>query len=559
MMYFQNSLDWIAVLIIVVWLIGGAFDILLRVNRFKALRLTFWTVGMICIMFLYLEPYRLSESQPSKIALVSDAYKDHIDSLQSAGFQIAPPNTINKSLQTENLSELVLAGQPLQPWELQSVHAKNLTFKPSEAMGIVDFQLPEHIKKGEQINIKLTINTDQNHKIQLAQGDETLDSIGVKRGLINVTLSLTPKASGNQTYTLYGLLERDTLYTEILPMQVVNAEVPAVLLLNSNPNFEARFLKNHLGDFGYAVSSRTNISKEIANEEFINAPKSALTYLSESKLQAYQLLIVDGEAFEHLSATERRLIRDLNSQGNLGILVINTLSEEMGDLWTVEPKSILRQVSILGNDLQVYANTNSALSSITVDGQPVAYCQNNGIGKIGMLAVTNLYQLKLDGQAKIYEMLVKKITQPVTPFQKSNVSVHLPDVVRLGQKTSFQFISKSKEPVVLIDGTEHPVRESAYRPQYFESSFWPQKEGWNGLTILPDSINYDYFVFNHSQWTGKRQFELNQYNKLYAETYQQQPTENKLQSKKQISKWYFLIGFLVCMTILWVEQRFVNP
>ncbi|MEQ8470650.1 MAG: hypothetical protein RIC35_05670 [Marinoscillum sp.] len=559
MMQFQNSLDWIAALIIIVWLIGVALDIRFRVNRFKAIRLTLWTLGMVCVMLLYLEPYRPQESQTRKVALVSDSYTGQVDSLRSAGYLLASPTTVGQTLQTENISELVLVEQTLKPWELQAVNAEKLSFKPAEVDGIIDFQLPSRIRKGKEIDIELTINVDQNHYIHWSLGDESLDSLEVKRGSSQVTINLIPKASGNQIYALNGISGADTLYSEILPMKVENPEVPAVLILSSNPNFETRFLKNHLGDFGYAVSSRTNISSEIANEEFINAQRSNLAYLTESKLQQYQLLIIDSEAFSGLSRAEQKHINTLNRTGNLGILVISTPPESMKGLWTVAPKSELRQANILGNDLQVYTSTSSALNSITVNQQPIAYYQSNGIGKIGLLAIINLYQLKLDGQTKIYEQLVKKITQPVMPFQKSNELAYLPEVVRFEQKTHFQFMSRSKAPKILIDGVSHPVRESAFRPHFYEVSFWPQREGWNSFTILPDSVSYDYFVFSKEQWASKEQFELNRYNDLYARTYQKQTKGNTFKSKEAISKWYFLIGFLTCMTLLWAEQRFVNP
>ena len=384
-----------------------------------------------------------------------------------------------------------------------------------------------------------------------------MDSTSVKKGNQQTTFDFTPKASGNFTYQVIATIGTDTISKETLPFTVNRAEQPSVLMLQSNPNFEARFIKNYLGDYGYSVSSRTRISRDLFNEEFVNTSRKNLKRITSSLLEQFQLIILDKTAYNLLSSGEKQLIKDLNKVGNLGILLINTAPAEMNNLWTYVPTSIESTTAI--NGINFENEIIRSFPTITSINKTIGYYESNGIGKVGLLTVESLYQLVLQGQQTSYNTIIQQLTESLLPYQKKDGFIQLINTPRLLEKTNVKFTSSSSNPTIVIDNTEHPIRESAYRPGLYETDFWPQKEGWTSLYIQPDSIQYDYYVFGSNDWSAKKANDLFLLNDQYSQTLMSNSNPIQIQEKYFLPKWIYLVAIILSLGLLWAEQRFVNP
>ncbi|WP_421873192.1 hypothetical protein [Marinoscillum sp.] len=554
MIEFEQSVDWILGLIAAIWLIGLILEFKFRIKRWRMIRLGLWSIAMFSIAWYYLQPYTYVEREKEK-GVLTGVNTSIPDSL--IGYQ---PIKGEAELLNNSYSQLKLIDTLLQPWHLQNLRADEVTISHQEIKGLINFKTPSFAQKGQEVSIEILTNYDDAISLHLLLGEELLTSTKSEGGHQQWnTLRFTPVASGNFTYTLMAILEDDTVGREVIPLVVENGDQPKVLMLQSYPNFEARFIKNYLGDYGYEVSSRTRISRELFNVEFINTPRKSLDRLTQQKLEQHQILILDKEAYDQLSYREKQTIKELNEVGNMGLLVLNTSPSEMEGIWDRNYRSTSNEVNISGLRIPMQRINSDQLTAITIDTQPIGYLENHGIGNIGWLAAENLYQLSLQGNLEVYERIINRLITVLLPYQKNQRYVQFDGLPVKNERVSISFVSLDEHPTIAISGVTHPIRESAYRANLFETTIWPSREGWNQLTFESNTITHSFYVFGETDWTSKRQTELLTYNQSFIATRETNSSAFQLQEKSFWSSWIFLITFLLSMGMLWAEQRFINP
>src|SRR5690606_37502854 len=143
-------------------------------------------------------------------------------------------------------------------------------------------------QRGESTGIT---KLNQSLTITLTGPGTTEDSVQIKPGLQEFSLSFTPKTAGLFRYTLAA---RDSsgkiLYTEQVPVQVKKQRPLSVLWVSNYPSAEIRFLKNFLERKNHRPTLRYTISKEKYRTEFINTPARSLGKLDETLLQSFDLV-----------------------------------------------------------------------------------------------------------------------------------------------------------------------------------------------------------------------------------------------------------------------------
>ncbi len=552
MMQFDQSFDWLLGLLGALWLIGLLLDLRFRISNMRLLRLFFWTLAIGTIALYYLKPFSYEDKSTRKgvLAVTESVVPDSLMDFT--------PISSKAELINETYTEVVLIDTLLEPWLLERLRAKSIVINHAPIKGLLDFQLPVKNIVGQPVKIQLTSHFESATTLHLVQSNQLLDSIDIESGLLTSTVKFTPNVPGNFTYDILAISEKDTISKQTIPLSITSGEKPGILILQSNPNFEGRFIKNYLGDYGYQVSSRTRISKDLSNKEFINTSRKNIKRLTNRTLTPFRLIILDRLAYDQLGYSEKQAILSKNKSGNLGVLLINTESLEMKGLWTQNYNSQSTEISISGNNLSSHFINSKAVLPIQFGNEILGYYQTNGIGRIGLLTIDNLYQLALEGNQLAYESIIEKTISELLPFERTGEFVQFADVIVRNEKNTVRFTSKSDTPQIRINDIQHPARESAYRPNLFEASFWPGKSGWNQLTIAPDSVIQNFFVFEPNSWKAKRSHELLQHHKHYAATFESLETSIKIQEKKYWNEWLFLIVFLGSMAFLWAEQRFIN-
>lgn len=552
MIAFDQTYHWVLIVLVLVWIVGIFLDFKYRVKNMRWIRLLLWTVVSCTIALFFLKPYQYRPKTAIKAAVVSKSHST--DSIKKAGYTIIQESS---DLFSNTFSELLLLDTGLADWELRAIQSDQIITSFQTPKGLLDYQHESSLLQGKKAQVSIISNFDEACTLHFFDGTQLVDSINIEPGKKRSTFGFTPKAAGNFTYQIAAISRKDTLAKEVVPFTVSIAQQPTILMLQSNPNFEARFIKNYLGDFGYAVNSRTRISKDLFNDEFVNTSRKKLNRLSANLLEPIQLIVLDKQAFSLLSAGERRLIKDLNRTGNLGLLLINTSPSEMNGIWTSAPMAIENDIELDG--VKLTNQTIAGFSPILNKELPIGYYQKNGIGKIGILTVQNLYQLALQGNQSTYKQVVKNLTEALLPYQKSSEFIQMSKAPRINENTTVRFTSTSAEPKILINDYEHPVRESAFREGLYETEFWSNKEGWNSLEIVSDSISYDFYTFSETDWASKKSNELLESNKLFAQTHSGGSESISIQIKQYWPKWIYLTVIILGLGFLWAEQRFLNP
>ncbi len=552
MIQFHHIPNWLLVLLTTCWLLGILLDFRYRVHSMRWVRLILWTLVIGATGLFYTKPHRYQEKNPVKASLLGMG--EPADSLHRQGYNLV---TETSELHGKRFSELLLVDTLLPTWSLEMISTEKFTMIHDKPTGLLDFQLPPTILQGEETSIRIVSSFNEQVSLSLRQAGKPMDSSAVAAGLQSTVLRIIPKSYGNFTYQILATKANDTLAQEVIPVVVQKASAPAVLMLLSNPNFEARRIKNCLSDLGYSISTRTRISQERFLEEFINTRRTSLQQLTSRLLKQFQWIILDKPAFDLLPHSDKRRLQQFNQEGKLGLLVINSDPSQMKGLWADVPSPVDGSIKIAG--IQLPAQQLPGLSSIAMEQQVLGYFQHYGIGKVGLLTVQNLYQVALQGHETKYQQAIKSLASALLPFQPTSAFIRMDNVPMIRTKTRVQFTSISPEPRIFIGKVPHPVRESAFRKGLFETDFWPQKEGWNELTIFPDSIEHSFYVFGEQDWIQKRENERLAANELFMATYSDNEEPIIALEKRYIPRWTYWLVILVGLGLLWAEQRFVNP
>lgn len=558
MIHLENEITLLTgVVAALVWILPVVLDFRFRSERWRWLRISVWTIAVLSCMSIFLKPFIMQPGQPKDYAIIGSGAAIDTDSLRKKGYGILSENDYHTSVFNHHIHQLALVEFPLQPWELDQVVFDSLIFIPKKTKGIVDFYIGDPAVVGKKLIFWFKIVSDTKLVLLLSGPGGLLDTASIRAGTSSISLAAIPKAEGNFIYQISGMDQEDTVLHERLPVTVTEASAPSLLIINGNPSFESRFIKNHFTRLGYPLNVRTKISKNLFNEEFINTDRKNLHRLSEELLSKVDLLLIDLAAFAALNETEKNNIRQQVKTGKMGLYFMNAFMENSAQFPAIG--SIRKTTQNLPDHgpITSYRISSGDYQPITVAGNIIGYRKQLGIGSIGVCALENMYEIALGGNQELYQHILEALTQSLLPKSPNVPFLDLPKVARVHQKSLFRFYADSEKPELRINGEAIPEIESPLQPQLYEVTYWPVKTGWHTLEILPDTVSRDFYVFDRDEWESMRLTEINTYNKHFAATFEGGgATPRSIFEKHYISNWIFLALFLGAMTFLWIEQRF---
>lgn len=221
--------------------------------------------------------------------------------------------------------QIKILGYGVEEADLPQLDSLSISYTaPTLPDGLQNISWPSKINAGEQLVVqgKFYNQGKQSVKLQLKGLNTLADSIIIPP--VKTTyfqLKTKPKATGMLIYQLVALAVQDTLMNESIPLNIEATKPLRVLMLNASPNFENRFLKNWLGENGYAVASKATISQGKTSEEFVNLNKLNLQHLSASLLNQFDLVIGDLSALKALPPSEGAVLKQQVTQKGLGVIV----------------------------------------------------------------------------------------------------------------------------------------------------------------------------------------------------------------------------------------------
>lgn len=483
----------------------------------------------------------------------------------------------------QDIRKLDIYGYGLSEEELKATKGYEVNFHPSEnPQGIISASWQHKIKTSEQLTVQgVYQNTGKNSIKLLLKGlGNAIDSISIGgKSNKNFSFQTRPKQTGKAVYQLIALQGKDTLAIEPVPFLVGNQSPMKVLILASFPDFEYKFLKKWLYENQYPVAFRTQISKNKFSSDFLNIESFNLNKINSSALKKFDVLIIDEE---ELAAINPEEIASINAAvtGGLGLLVrvsspksTAPISGTFGRGESAPAKDQQLSISLKENKYNfsklplaqsLFLKTTENDQPLVMDGSGRTLVNSSlkGSGKISMSTIPATFNWLLSGKKTDYSTYWSAILSNAARRKTENQTVKIiPQFPVVSEQTRLviDLAESGKIPALKIDSINLAPRQNIALPFQWDAVFWPSHSGWRNLSIN-QSIE-SLFIYKKSDWLARRnQQKINSNLEFVKALKNIKPIgqSKDLIIEKEISIWWFFIGFLVASAFLWIESRIFN-
>ncbi|MES2445657.1 MAG: hypothetical protein V4546_00670 [Bacteroidota bacterium] len=491
------------------------------------------------------------------------------------------PDLVYNLQEHPSIKKINIFGYGLGDEELAALKNHQVAFHPADVPeGIISASWPKKINATSPLRLQGIYNNSSNKNIwlKLYGMGFTQDSMLVKTNTnVNFSLKAQPKQIGKAVYEIIALHKNDTLAIEPIPFEVNIKQQLKVLILASFPDFEYKFLKQWMYENEYAVIFRSQISKNNYSVDFLNTNNVDVNRLTASLLKKQDVLIIDEDEFNALTASESVLINAAVADG-LGLLIRITNAKASGPtqkfkraetLQTTSKTTQLKDVTgeVEFNELPfeqtLFLTTSADEQPIfrTTAGKTIVNSSINGLGKILTSTLTSTYQWQLSGKdadyAKFWSVVLNKVARKINAEQSFEI---LPAMLAVNEGGRLIVKSVSNQiPSLKFNNIKLAPRQNMEISYQWDARFWPSQPGWNRMTINKSDANV--FVYQNSDWeqlknANKLNLTSNFVKKQDAIADQEEKVINTV--SKEVSIWWFLLLFLFSVTYLWYEQRFLS-
>lgn len=562
-------------------------------------RLLASAVAGISLVLLVFPPATQQAISPGTAILITEGYEaDTLKALlqkleakpQVYTYKTTSDNgeTINSLVELHqrqpSLQTVHLLGYGLEEEELEQL--KHLQLQPHltpAPAGVHSVRWPSSIKLGETIEVAGKYKAGlESIKLYLHAAGKVQDSVALAADTVHTfRLRYTPKVQGRYTYTL--LANTDTLGQ--VPVQVEPQQELGVLLLASSPNFEFKFLKNHLAELQHRVALRTTISKDLSQSEWLNMPRTDLSRITPKLLQAFDVVITEPQALQQMSAAERNALQQAVSEEGLGVLTIagapvsnrNTAfftdfsgkrvsqqsSRSTRASWTSEvPANITAAPYTL-------SNTEATASLVAEQGdQALVGAKRAGWGKVALSLVPQTFPWQLEGKPEVYASYWTSLLSAMAKeqVQEKFWEVAQPQVPQPNKPVILAFTDYTSDGVTVPTASVTSIADSAsinlplaqypHQPEKFSATFWPRHSGWHKVEV-PNAEPYFFFVQDTSDWKFESITSRRAATQAFAAQQSIKPAEASIiyQEEPLPLIWFFVL-FALSSGFLWLEEKF---
>ena len=486
--------------------------------------------------------------------------------------------------QQQRFNQLHIVGNGIQADELPLLKDLPTHFYLNKAPN--GFRQATHHKTlqvQEALTVKGTYQNPGKQKITLllASPGGVVDSTLVSNKNEAFTLIDKPKEAGKYIYQLIAKTEQgDTLSTEPVPVIVQLRRKLKVVIINSFPRFETKYLKNWLGEEGHSVAVRSIISKNKVKDEFVN--QRPITFqLNSSLLQQTDLLVVDAEYAQSLGGGALNNLKKAIQTEGLGVLIqidetgaVPATLTSFPLVGTQATKTRLSgpsfgskgefELNQLPYTLQARLGTLALVRN--TQGQTLVGYNLKGLGGVGVSLIEESYQMLLEGEPQLYTAYWSHILNQLAKKQQPQHSWQVETLIP---------IKHEKCQVTLTTNLEKPIGEIIYPnrevefylqnklnfPQKWTGSFWPWHSGWNLLDIKGDTTASGtyFYVYSEKAWETQRTTQRIKANRQWANQQPKLATETNTKTaviyRDPIPLWYFFLLFLLSAGFLWLEPK----
>ena len=487
------------------------------------------------------------------------------------------------------LQTVHVLGHGLTEQELQAMQDLQLVPHLSAVpTGIASITWPEQVNLGEAVQVagQYTLPSGKTITLYLQEAGQARDSVALKEaGHHTFLLRYTPKQEGRYTYTLVARSAGSTDTLGQMPVQVNSAAKPAVLLVSSFPLFEFKFLKNHLGQLQHKVALRSTVSKGLYQSEWLNMPQVDLSRITPKVLQQFDVVLIEPQALQELSSTERATLQRAVTEDGLGVLTI--AGDQLGNRSTAfftnfQSKRLTQQDTrtaratwIGGTAAAIPVSPYTLVSSEAVAGlieeqndNLLAAGRKSGWGTVAMSLVPQTFSWQLEGKQTTYADYWAHLLSSVAKreVQEKFWQLAKPQVPQIRQAitlklTDYTLATAPAIPAATVRSTADTARtgialqQSIHQPEVYEGTFWPHRAGWH-VVESPGMEPYYFLVQDTAAWPhqgikAKRaatlQFATQQRHIATAST--------TAYAEEQVPVIWFFVLFVISSGFLWLEEK----
>ncbi len=477
-------------------------------NKRLGLRLGLNFIAILALALLGLEPVRLHESSQKKIALLTDALPpETVDSLaQSNAIEVFTLDEKNQAQHIQDAgfiarhfpsSEIHIFGHGLNQVDLTRLRGHLLVFHQSEPpKGVVELESKPTVVIGERLLVKGLVRGNFECLIFKANGI-AIDSLRNLKEETRFEFSFTPKQLGKLALSLVLDGKEEKWGAMVLPFKPLS-----ILVLQSKPTFEIKYLKNFLAEKGYRFAMRVMVGKARYREEFWNMPSQSLAPLSRKVLSRFDVVMIDGETLARLTLSERVALERAVTQEGLGVFIteLDSLLQQQPSLkfflpfrlrlhqareQTVSGKHFKSPpISLEGFTIGLDFGTQSLLEDS--DGQSVAAFHQKGFGRIAISLVQNAYQWKLAGKSDVYAAYWAYLFSAIAK-RASETTISVPTISIVHEPIEFRIQTALDSPrVVIQEGSQEtfvPLRQETLNPTAWRGRYWAKESGWIAFKV----------------------------------------------------------------------------
>ncbi|MDI9868763.1 hypothetical protein [Flectobacillus roseus] len=388
--------------------------------------------------------------------------------------------------------------------------------------------------RGDLQRVSGKILSEQKQVLSLKIGEQVLDSLMLKKGLVDFNLIFPAFVKGKAKCELW-LGEK---LLQPIHFAVMEKSAKSVLVLQSNPDFESKTLADWMGKRGYKVEIWTKVAKNTQNQFQINTKQS---------LKSYDLIVTDPNL-----AADARVKKVLGE--NKGVLIINLsnpetetriINQALGTQWRLT-KSSTQEAILLSNDLTAlpYQIQPNAWQK-SLKEYPIAVQRQKG--GVGLSLLNETYPLMLSGDSVTYNKIWASTLEAVLPSDPISVQVNAPVFVNIPTQIRLNTLKKNIDWQVGEDTLKPSVSSLNSQNEYQNYRF--TKTGWQPLfdslsVYVEDSTQDLAYLQRLKMYVGNNFSEKKQKN-----------IDISIARQSSLSPWLWWGLILFIFTALWVEPK----
>ncbi len=394
-----------------------------------------------------------------------------------------------------------------------------------------------------------------------------LDSIAVE-STKNLAFNLRSKIKVEGQF-VYRLVEKDSLNsiisTDPLPVMVQPNSRLRILIVNTFPTFETKYLKNFLAESGHAILVRSQLTKDRYKFENFNRDQGSIYGFTTTNLSDFDLVIIDAGSYLGLSRNSRQALEKQMTDKGLGVFIQpdpSVINNEKRFGFRLKRKNI--KETRLPQWPKVKVAVFPAIFESETLVQPIitskdevwsAYAQK-GAGRLSTSMIADTYQLILDGNEAVYQYIwsvtLSGVGQKKLPLVLWDMDSYIayPD-----EPFHFNLRTAIGNPAVTSGlNNQIALRQDFQLRDQWEGVIYPKDTGWNRLGLKSDSTStMHYYAGNPADWGNLKAYATRKENQRMFNG------ESAVKSVKVILKpipllWFFVV-FVLAMGYLWVVPR----